>query len=101
MRLGRVIGNVISTIKHPKLRGIKLMIVKPVDLKGSKSSMPVILADYLNTAIGNTVFWIGDGSTICKILGMRSVPVRGSIVGIIDNIDIKNNKKMDGLLETG
>ena len=91
MRLGRVIGNVISTIKHPKLLGIKLMVVKPTDPEGNRASTPVILADYLNTAVGNTVFWIGDGSTICKILGIRSIPVRGSIVGIIDNIDIKKN----------
>lgn len=93
MRLGRVIGNVISTIKHPRLPGIKLMVVKPIEPDGKRSSMPVILADYLNTAVGNTVFWIGDGSTICKIIGIRSIPVRGSIVGIIDSIDIKNNKK--------
>jgi|BioPla2DNA2_1021312.scaffolds.fasta_scaffold102938_1 ethanolamine utilization protein EutN len=93
MKLGRVIGNVISTIKHSKLSGIKLMVVKPVDPCGRKKSRPVILADYLNTAVGNTVFWIGDGSTICKVFGMRSIPVRGSIVGIIDNIDIKDNMK--------
>ncbi len=89
MRLGRVIGNVISTMKHPKLSGIKLMVVRPVDPYGRKTSKPVILADYLNTAVGNIVFWIGDGSTICKVLGIRSIPVRGSIVGIIDSIDIK------------
>jgi len=87
MRLGKVIGNVVSTMKHPKLKGIKLMVVKPIRPDGTKSSAPVILADYLNTAIGNTVFWIGDGSTICKVIGMRSIPVRGSIVGIIDKID--------------
>ncbi len=89
MKLGRVIGNVISTIKHPKLSGIKLMVVKPVNPDGLKSSRPVILADYLNTAVGNTVFWIGDGSTICKVIGMRSIPIRGSIVGIVDSINIK------------
>ncbi|MDD3520901.1 MAG: EutN/CcmL family microcompartment protein [Actinomycetota bacterium] len=89
MRLGKVIGNVISTMKHPKLSGIKLMVVKPVDPEGRKSLKPVILADYLNTAVGNTVFWIEDGTTICKVLGMKSIPLRGSIVGIIDSMDIK------------
>ena len=58
MRLGRVIGNVVSTIKYEKLEGIKLMIVEPIDPDANVIGKSIIVADYLNTAIGNLIFWM-------------------------------------------
>ena len=89
MRIARVIGNVYATLKHEKLNGIKLMVIQPVDPKGLATGKPIIVADYLNAAVGNLVYWIEDGSTICKIVGEKSIPLRGAIVGLIDTIDMK------------
>ena len=58
MRLARVIGNVVSVSKHEKLEGIKLLVIEPIDPEGNKISKPIIVADYLNSAVGNLVFWI-------------------------------------------
>ncbi len=97
MRLGRVIGNVVSVIKHEGLDGIKLVIVEPIDEDGKPKGPPLILADYLNAADGNVVFWIEDGSTICKWVGIRSIPLRGCIIGIVDQIDMhQSNKVLEG-----
>ena len=93
MRLGKVIGNVVSTIKHEKLAGIKLLIVKPIDSEGNGNGSAVIVADYLNSAAGSLVYWVEDGTTICKWKGVASIPLRGSIVGIIDSIDMKKAGK--------
>ena len=90
MRLAKVIGNAISVSKHEKLKGIKLLIIRPVDPEGKKLSKPIIVADYLNTASGSLVFWIEDGVTICKWMGTKSIPLRGSIVGQVDKIDLKD-----------
>jgi len=89
MRVARVIGNVYATLKHDKLIGIKFMVIQPVDPLGLAIGQPIIVADYLNAAVGNFVYWIEDGSTICKIVGKRSIPLRGAIVGLIDTIDMK------------
>ncbi len=94
MRLGRVIGNVVSTIKHEKLKGIKLMVLKPVGPDGDSGQRKIIVADYLNTAEGSLVYWIEDGTTICKVMGKMSIPLRGCIVGLVDCIDIENGKKV-------
>ena len=97
MRIAKVIGNAYATLKHEKLKGIKLMIIAPVDPDGDIKGKAIIVADYLNAGIGNLVFWIEDGSTICKITGERSIPIRGCILGIIDCIDMKNkNKVLEG-----
>jgi microcompartment protein CcmK/EutM len=90
MRLAKVIGNAVSVIKHEKLEGIKLLIIRPIDPEGKKLSKPIIVADYLNTASGSLVFWIEDGTTICKWMGVRSIPLRGAIVGQVDKIDLKD-----------
>jgi len=90
MRLAKVIGNAVSVSKHSKLEGIKLLVIRPVDLLGKKISRPLMVADYLNTAPGSLVFWIEDGVTICKWMGRKSIPLRGSITGQIDSIDLKD-----------
>jgi len=89
MRLAKVIGNAISVSKHEKLEGIKLQIIEPIDPEGNKISKPIIVADYLNSAAGSLVYWIEDGVTICKWMGIKSIPLRGSILGQIDRIDLK------------
>ena len=90
MRLAKVIGNAVSVSKHERLEGIKLLIIRPIDPEGKKLSKPIIVADYLNTASGSLVLWIEDGTTICKWMGVRSIPLRGAIVGQVDKIDLKD-----------
>ncbi|MES0341801.1 MAG: EutN/CcmL family microcompartment protein [Candidatus Humimicrobiaceae bacterium] len=90
MRLAKVIGNAVSVSKHEKLEGIKLQIIKPIDPEGKKISDPIIVADYLNSAAGSLVYWIEDGITICKWMGTKSIPLRGSIIGQVDKIDLKD-----------
>ena len=90
MRLAKVIGNAVSVSKHEKLEGIKLQIIKPIDPEGKKISNPIIVADYLNSAAGSLVYWIEDGVTICKWMGTKSIPLRGSIIGQVDKIDLKD-----------
>lgn len=94
MRIARVIGNAYATLKHEKLKGIKLTVIQPIDHDGEAVGKPIIVADYLNAAIGNLVYWIEDGSTICKVMQKRSIPLRGCILGLIDSIDMKKIGKV-------
>lgn len=94
MRLGKVIGNVVSTIKHDRLEGIKLMVVKPVGPDGDLRGRKIIVADYLNTANGSLIYWIENGTTMCKVMGKMSIPIRGCIVGHVDSIDLEGGQKV-------
>lgn len=97
MRLGKVIGNIVSTIKDDTLYGIKLMVVRPIDPDGKPIGTPEIVGDYLNSAIGNLVYWTEDGTAICKAFGKSNIPLRGCIIGIVDKVDQKDKKKvLDG-----
>jgi microcompartment protein CcmK/EutM len=94
MRFGRVIGNVISTIKHEKLKSIKLMIVQPLDPDGKVIGKEEIVGDFLSAAVGSLVIWSADGRIISDAMGVKNIPLRGSIVGIIDKIDMEKLKKV-------
>jgi len=90
MRIAKVIGNAVSVSKHERLEGIKLLIIRPIDPEGEKLSKPIIVGEYLNTASESLVFWIEDGTTICKWMGIKSIPLRGAITVQIDSIDLKH-----------
>jgi ethanolamine utilization protein EutN len=97
VKYGRVIGNIVSTIKNEKLTGIKLAIVEPLDPDGNVIGNNEIVGDYLDASVGNLVLWIADGMAICKRMGTENIPLRGSIVGIIDSIDMeKENRTIKG-----
>jgi len=93
VKYGRVIGNVVSTIKNEKLTGVKLAIVEPLDPEGNVIGNNEIVGDYLGSAVGNLVLWIVDGMAICNRMGRENIPLRSSIVGIIDSIDMEKEKR--------
>jgi len=94
MKFGRVIGNVVSTIKNEKLKGIRLAIVEPLDPDGNVTGNNEIVGDFLGAAVGNLIIWIADGDTISGVMGIKNIPLRGSIVGIIDKIDMELENKV-------
>jgi len=94
MKFGRVIGNVVSTIKNEKLAGIRLAIVEPLDPDGNVIGNNEIVGDFLGAAVGNLIIWIEDGDTISGVMGIKNIPLRGSIVGIIDKIDMETENRV-------
>ena len=44
MILGRIVGTVVSTVKHPEYVGLKLLIVQPVDPSGKPKGESFISA---------------------------------------------------------
>ena len=94
MRYGRVIGNVISTIKNEKLKSVALLIVEPLDPDGNVIGNNEIVGDFLGADVGNLVIWAAEGDIIGRVMGVEKIPLRGSIVGIIDKIDMVNENKV-------
>ncbi|MBQ2862392.1 MAG: EutN/CcmL family microcompartment protein [Oscillospiraceae bacterium] len=85
MRIGVVIGSVWATRKEPKLEGLKLLIVAPLDYKmqGNVTREPYIAADVVDAGIGDRVL-IVNGNPARYAVG-TSVPIDAAIVGVIDD----------------
>ena len=56
MRIAKVIGNIWATRKEERLAGLKLLIVRPLDVcSGSCDRAPVVAADLIGAGVGETV----------------------------------------------
>ena len=88
MRVAKVIGNIWATRKEDRLSGIKLLLVKPLNILDEHDDlMPMVAADIIGAGVGETVLIVG-GSSARSAAGDMSVPVDASVVGIVDDLEI-------------
>jgi len=88
MKLGRVIGRVWATVKEPKLTGVQLSVIQPVDEKLAEVGPPLIAADIINSKENDLIYWVG-GAEATFPLPDRQIPSDVSIVGLVDSLDMK------------
>ncbi|MBQ6107085.1 MAG: EutN/CcmL family microcompartment protein [Thermoguttaceae bacterium] len=83
----KVIGKAISTVRHPSLKGQRLLIVQPLMLDGhSPEGFPQICLDsQVGARVGDRVLISSDGSLIGDQVQSRNCPARWSVLGILDD----------------
>jgi len=86
MQIMEVVGNLIATRKNENLIGSKFMVLKPY--KEQSDSKLIVAVDLLGAGVGEKVLVV-TGSSARKALNKEDVAVDAAIVGIVDNIDIK------------
>lgn len=86
MILGRVVGTVVATVKHPVLVGQKLLLVQPVDGAGKARGKTTLALDAVQAGPGDTVLLLEEGNSSRMILGDAMAPVRSMVVGIVDAV---------------
>lgn len=83
MQIGKVVGKVVSTAKHPTLVGIKLNLVRiPYDNPNGKV---VIAADAIRVADVGDVVYLCDSTEGASAFRRGRIPVDLAIVGLVDN----------------
>jgi ethanolamine utilization protein EutN len=87
MLLGRIIGNVVCTMKDPALIGQKLLIVQPLDRKGRDKGRPVIALDAVGAGAGETIYWCRGKEASFPFLP-ADLATEATIVGIVDSVNI-------------
>jgi ethanolamine utilization protein EutN len=87
MTLGKIVGNVVSTMKHKVLEGHKLLIVQPVSRDGTPLGRTLVALDVVQAGIGDMVIVIEEGNSGRMILGDSMAPVRSVVVGVVDEVD--------------
>jgi ethanolamine utilization protein EutN len=88
MILGRITGNVVSTIHHPIVDGRKLLVAERLDATGRPTGGYIIAIDAIGAGFGETVLILDEGSGARQILDDSKAPVRSLVVGIVDDVDV-------------
>ncbi|HVO40249.1 MAG TPA: EutN/CcmL family microcompartment protein [Spirochaetia bacterium] len=89
MTLARVVGNVVSTEKHPQYRGYKILVVQPIGGDGKPKGRSFLALDGVQAGAGDTVLVVDEGGSARSVLGdEEAVTVRTVICGIVDRIDV-------------
>ncbi len=86
MRLGKVVGTVVTTQKVAGLEGVKMLLVQPLDRRRKPVGSPVVAADGVAMAgPGELVYYVSsrEAALACPD---TFVPVDDAIVGIVDQV---------------
>lgn len=84
MRLARIRGHAVSTVKHRSLEGLRLLVAQPVDAEDRPDGPPQIVLDPFGAAMHQKVLITSDGSEARKLAGSELSPARWSVLGIVD-----------------
>lgn len=89
MQIARVIGTVVSTQKHQKFEGAKLLLVQPMALDDTPRGAPLLAVDSVGAGIHEKVLVVLEGRAAGEALGRKGAPVDAAVVGIIDAVDVQ------------
>ena len=84
MKVGRVVGTVVSTINHEVLDGRRLLTCDLLDAACEPDGTYLICLDTVGAGAGETVLIVDEGNSARQVLDDSGAPVRSVIVGIVD-----------------
>ncbi len=89
MILARVIGNVVSTEKHPHYLGRKILVVQPESPDGKPKGRSFLAVDGVQAGVGDLVLVVDEGGSARATIGDEgAVSIRTAICGIVDSVDM-------------
>ena len=86
MKLGRVVGTVVSTVNVPAFDDRTLLLCDLLDPAGQRAGGYVIAVDTVGAGAGETVLILDEGNSARQVLGAPGAPIRTLVVGIVDSI---------------
>ncbi len=89
MIIARILGTVVSTQKDERLKGSKLLLVRPLNLDGTEAGGYLVAVDTVGAGFHERVLVVA-GSSARLAQGMKDAPIDAAIVGVIDTVDISS-----------
>ena len=88
MQIARVVGTVVSTEKHKKFEGAKLLLVQPLNIDDTPRGVALLAVDGVGAGVHEKVLVVLEGRAAGEALGKKAAPVDAAIIGIIDQVDM-------------
>jgi ethanolamine utilization protein EutN len=88
MKIGEVIGTVVAPVQHPFYAGRKLLLVQPLGPGMKAKGRATLAVDHVGAGVGDRVLVLDEGSSARDLFRDPAAPVKTTIVGFIDEIEI-------------
>jgi len=87
MILGRVVGCVWSTVKHPGMVGLRMLFVQPLTPELEPTGRRIICTDCTGAGTGELVYWV-RGKEASLPFAPAEPPTDATVVGIVDTVHL-------------
>jgi len=88
VQIARVVGTVVSTQKHRKFEGAKLLLVQPLNVDDTPRGAALLAVDGVGAGVHEKVLIVLEGRAAGEALGKKAAPVDAAIIGIVDQVDL-------------
>ena len=86
MKIGRILGSVVCSTKSESLKGVKLLLLQPLDGNMKDSGKPVVACDSVQAGPGDIVLFEG-GREAALALENWFNPSDATVIGIVDSAE--------------
>jgi ethanolamine utilization protein EutN len=88
MYIAKVIGKMVSVIKHKAYDGKKMLIVQKLDLDSNPVGPAVMAVDYIGAGEGDTVLVARTPGLAQEVFHIENAPICELIIAVVDTISI-------------
>lgn len=93
MLLGRIIGTVWATQKDPSIEGMKMLVVREVDLNYKPKEKFLIALDTVQAGVGEVVL-IATGSSARQTAQTKNKPVDAVVMAVVENLSVRDEAEL-------
>lgn len=90
MLICKVTGTLVASRKEPTLDGLKLLVVRPTDVRGEATGAALVAADAVGAGIGEVVL-IAQGSSARQTVATKERPVDAVVMAIVDTLTVNGD----------
>ena len=101
MLLGRVKGTAICTMKYPGMEGLKLLVVQPLNKKLEPIGAYQVAADIVDAGMDDLCVMVRSREAALALPDIKFVPVDLTLVGIVDQLEVRPDGEFDFTLKPG
>lgn len=88
MKLGKVIGNVVATVKDPGLEGLRFLIIQGMDDNFQPIGTPYVAADGIFTAGEGDLVYVVSKKEAAIAIPRELVPIDECVVGFVEEYTV-------------
>ena len=94
MKLGRIVGTVVSTRKAETIESLKLYVVRDLSIAMADRESFVVAADAVGAGVGEVVLY-ASGSSARQTEATDKRPIDATVMAIVDHLEIEGASVYD------